>query len=827
MKSSRFSVFNSRSAADQYPVSGIHNPSSVSRGAGILFLMLFLFTGSLRSQITQTLRGKVIDKESQTEIIGASVYLVSDTVKKIASMTDVNGDFRLQQVPIGRHAIKVTFVGYKEYYQGNIVVDAGKETIITVEMEESVTSFDEVTITGNKENDSGNNEMSLVGVKTFNIEETNRYAGSRSDPSRMASNFAGVNGGDDSRNDITIRGNSPMGLLWRIEGVDLPNPNHFAIPGSTGGAISILNNKVFGTSDFFTGAFPSEYGNANAGVFDIRLRNGNNEKHEFTAQLGFLGTEFSAEGPLSKKQGSTYLVAYRYSTLKLFESLNLNLGTSAVPYYQDLSFKLNFPSGKGGNLSLFAVGGDSKINIELSKEIPSTEEVYGQNDRDQLFRTSQGMFGISFSKPINDKTFFRVVLSAYGSYASATHTLFYRDSVTLEVDTMFPKLQYEFKTGRTSLNLSVTKKFNPSHSVKFGLIGDYWMYNYYDSVYNEYYGTWSNRLDYIGTDMMAQPYFQWKWKKTDDLAFTAGVHGSWYSLNNSFSVEPRAGMKWSFTKTDNLTFGYGLHSQLIPNYVYFQHADSSGNYELYNKDLGFSKSHHLVLGWDHFFKNSRMKIETYYQYLFDIPVDTFSSSFSLLNQGSTFSRFFPGKLVNEGTGYNYGVEFTFEKSFSKSWYMLFTAAVYESKYKGSDGVLRNTDFNGRFATNALVGKEFKIGTKGNKVITTATKITYAGGKLYSPADITASQIAGDIIAIDSLRNTKRFHDYFRADIKLGIKINTKRVTHEIAIDLVNIFDTKNVLGLTYAPDPKNPSANPVREEYQLGFLPLFYYKIDF
>ncbi|MEW6468481.1 MAG: carboxypeptidase-like regulatory domain-containing protein [Bacteroidota bacterium] len=791
----------------------------------LLIIFSVIFSGTCFAQITQTIRGKVIEKESKTEMAGVNVVLTTDTAKKTGTTTDMNGYFRLDNVVVGRHSLKFSFIGYSEVSLSNIIVDAGKEVVLVIEMEEQIATKDEVIITANKSGESAN-EMSSGSTRSFTIEETNRYAGSRSDPARMASNFAGVQGADDSRNDIVIRGNSPMGLLWKVEGIDIPNPNHFAVPGTTGGAISVLNNKIFGQSDFMTGAFSAEFGNANAGVFDIRLRNGNNEKYEFTGQLGFLGTEFSAEGPLSKTTGSSFLLTYRYSTLKLFESFNIKLGTSAVPSYQDASFKLNFPTKKGAYVSLFGIGGISDINIMLSDKSIEEVEIYGDSDRDQRFSTSMGLLGASWSKSLNEKSYLKFTLAAYGSDVWAMHDKFKRDSV-YALDTLYDKMNYRYLNGKYSLNFSLTKKYSARWAMKTGMLADYIRVDLIDSNFVEATGQWSVRNDYRGSYYLVQPFVQWKYKKTDNLSFNFGIHAMYLGLNGSFSIEPRAGVKYLMKNNQSLSFSAGMHSQMQPTYIYFnQVKDTAGKYALVNKDLGFTRSLHAVLGYDKAIgQNARLKIEAYYQYLYEVPVDTFSSSFSLVNQGSTFSRFFPGKLVNEGTANNYGLELTIEKFFSKSYYYMITASYYSSMYRGSDGVLRNTDFNGTYATNALIGREFTMGKR--TVLSTGTKITWAGGKRYTRADTAASSLAGELVEIDSLRNQERFNDYFRWDVKVGIKINTKKVTHEIALDLVNVLNTRNVLGLTYAPDPANPSADPIKKEYQLGFLPLFYYKIDF
>jgi hypothetical protein len=232
----------------------------------------------------------------------------------------------------------------------------------------------------------------------------------------------------------------------------------------------------------------------------------------------------------------------------------------------------------------------------------------------------------------------------------------------------------------------------------------------------------------------------------------------------------------------------------------------------------------VVAGYDWFIaKNLRLKLETYYQYLYYIPVDTFPSSFSIVNTGSGFTRFFPNKLVNEGTGRNYGVEATIERFFSKGYYLLFTGSVFDSKYAGSDGILRNTTFNGRFAFNLVAAKEFTF--KKGSALNLGAKLTTVGGRWYGPVDDKASADALEIIYVSETVNTQQFRPYFRADLKASYRWNRPKVSHEFSIDFVNVTGQQNILTLTYAPD--HPSGNPIREEYQLGFLPIFFYKLDF
>lgn len=802
-------------------------------------LALLLATGTALGQATQTIRGSLTDKDTRGPMIGANVGLYQDSTLWGGSSADLDGRYRIADVPVGRYTLVVTFLGYHEVVVPNVQVSSGKELIVNLQMEERVRKLDEVTISAQTNKGETLNKMATVSAREFSVEETERYAGSRGDPARMASNFAGVNGADDSRNDIVVRGNSPLGVLWRLEGINIPNPNHFAIAGSQGGPVSVLNNKVLANSDFFTGAFPAEYGNSTAAVFDIRMRNGNNEQHEFTGQFGFLGTELTAEGPISKKNGSSYLANYRYSTLALFGGLGISIGTTAIPRYQDGAFKLNFPGKKGG-FSVFGIGGTSDIDILISNRAPEEREIYGEQDRDQYFGTDLGVIGANYHRRFGDKTYGRISVAQSYSKVATHHQLIYNpvDSATGEIlrgtdglfliDSLVDFLRYNFRTYTTSANAFVNHKINARHVLKAGVISDVYTADLQDSVYNaDATYDWNLRWDYHGSFALLQAYAQWKWKITDALTLNTGLHSQYMTLSGSLApIEPRVGLRWQLNDKSRLSGAVGLHSQMQPLYTYFYASPGSAGQDRYNIDMDFTRSMHYVLGYDRRLgKNMRMKLETYYQQLYDVPVTKVASSFSLVNQGSGFVRFFPDSLENTGTGENYGLDFTLEKFFSRRYLFMLTASVYESFYTGSDGITRDTDFNGNYVLNALGSKEFKTGTR--STLTIGSKFTYAGNKRFGPVDTSATVIAREIIYADSTRNSFQFDPYLRVDLKVNYRINAKRVTHEIGLDLVNITSRQNVLKLSYAPDPDDANATPIREEYQLGFLPIFYYKIDF
>jgi hypothetical protein len=623
--------------------------------------------------------------------------------------------------------------------------------------------------------------------------------------------------------------------------VNIPNPNHFAIPGTGGGPVTILNNKYLANSDFFTGAFPAEYGNATAGVFDLRMRNGNNEKHEFSAQFGFLGTELLAEGPLSRKNGSSYLLSYRYSTLQLFNFMGIDVGTDAVPQYQDAAFRINLPGGRGGNLALWGIGGTSSIDILISdQERPDTTTlIYGDNDRDQYFRSRMATTGATWTKTLNAKTYVKVTAAAAGSRVTPHHEYIYRhvEDGLYVVDSLPPMLDYDFKEEKLALYAFMNRKLARGTTLKAGINLERQRLSYLDSARAILPGAgsdgtnllapWRVRWDTTTIATQLQPYVQFKQRLGDRLVVTAGLNSLYSSINkNSIApVEPRFGMSYDLGKSQRLAFGYGLHSQLQSGYLYFYGPTSpGGNPREQNTGMGLTKSHHLVLGYERMLgSNIRLKSEAYYQHLYNIPVTVAPSSFSLVNTGAGFERFFPDSLQNTGLGRNYGWEITVERFFRDGYYFLVTASFFDAQYQGSDLMWRNTSFNGRYALNTLFSREFTM--KSGSAFNVGGKLTFAGGRWYGPVDEAASNAAQEIVYVDATVNTQQFRAYFRADVKLAYRWNRPKVMHEFSVDLVNVTDQQNILTLTYAPDA--PDGNPIREEYQLGFLPIFYYKLDF
>jgi len=803
----------------------IFTRQSSSLKTAILFAFLMVSTLSWAQIGTQTVRGTVVDKQSEFPLIGAAVEVINLEDPK-GAITDIDGRFEIAAVPFGRQEIRVSYLGYNAITIPNILVSAGKEVVLEIYLEESVIQMDAVVVTAEVEKDQAINELATVSSRSFTVEEVTRYSGGRNDVSRLVANFAGVSAANDSRNDIVIRGNSPVGVLWRLEGIPIPNPNHFSTLGTTGGPVSALNTNMLKNSDFLTSAFPAEYGNANAGVFDIGFRNGNNDQYEFTAQMAiFSGLEFLAEGPLSKKKNGSFLVSYRHSFAEIANALGIPTGTNATPNYKDLSFKVDFGNSKAGRFSLFGIGGDSNITF-LGEEIDE-DDLFADPTQDATADSKLGIIGLRHNILLNNTTYIRTIISA-----STSQNGYYQDNLQ-ENGTKIRVTEVNDINDRYSLSSFLNKKFNAKFNIRTGFLIEH--LNLKTQVDNrdgepdtdgDGEPDWVKIRDFNGGMNLFQIHGQGQYRINERWTFNLGLHGQYLDFNDSYAVEPRAAINWHFKPNHTFNIGYGLHSQMQPLTVMFHEEETSpGVYERTNEDLGFTQSHHYVLGYDvKFGTDWRVKVETYFQDISGAPVQQFPSSYSVLNSGANFVSQVEGSLVSKGPGTNYGVEVTVEKFFSKGYYGLLTASVFESKYKGSDGIERNTAFNNNYVLNVLAGKEFKIGKDKRNAVSFDFKLTTAGGRYYTPIDEEASQAAGEEVLIDELAFSEQYDPYFRLDIKFGYHLNAKkrRISQRFFIDFQNVTNHKNIFVTRY-----NKLTNEVDPVYQSGFFPDILYRIEF
>jgi hypothetical protein len=783
----------------------------------VLISVARIFAGG---NISQTIRGTVVDAVTGYPLIGATVVLL-DFEPLTGTITDLDGEFRLNNIPLGRRSIEVRYIGYNSRVISNLLLTSGKEIVLQVKLEEKTIDIDEIVIKAKNRKDEAQNEMAVISARTFSVEETERFAGSLGDPARMVANYAGVMTHNDSRNDIIIRGNSPMGVLWRLEGVEIPNPNHFGALGTTGGPVSMINNNLLTNSDFLTGAFPAEFGNAIAGVFDLNMRSGNNQKFEFTGQVGFNGFEAGIEGPLftmKNNRKASYLGNMRYSTMEVMNKLGFNVGTgAAIPQYKDLTFMVDLPTTKLGRLKVFGLLGNSYI--ELGREATDTlENAYNARGIATNFGSGLGVVGLSDTYYFNEKIKLETTLSFQRTHSEAK-----LDSLKKKGSEVIPFIRNFQSEEKLSFNAQYRQKVNASNNYSLGIIIDHYHIHYLDSLNDPEYGQFINRYNISGNMMLYRLYGQWQYKLNEKITVYSGIHTQYFGLTEELSIEPRLSLRWKFTEKQSLSLGYGLHSQIQPKSTYFYETynPEEDRYESSNENVKSTKSNHFVLGYD-FLVNSdfRVKAESYYQYLYHIPVTASFPEFSMVNAGDFFGIPLEDSLVNKGTGNNWGLELTIEKFLSKGYYVLFTASLFDSKYKGYDGIKRNTAFNGNYVLNMLAGYEHNIAKK--TMITLDIKTVWAGGRRYVPVNFEESSRTGTEVRNWNMAYEDKYDDYFRTDVRVGIKWNSKRISQEWGIDLQNIAGYRSVFMEGY-----DIEAGENYTVYQQGFLPMFLYRIQF
>ncbi|MEI6456465.1 MAG: TonB-dependent receptor [bacterium] len=783
----------------------------------IVVLSLSFLSHTLHAQqvLFSSVKGIILDKQSLAPLQGATVIVV-DSKPLVGTVSDNTGHFRLDKVPIGKYQLRVTFVGYAPFISDPLTVSSAKETQVTIEMQEIILTGNEVEIKGDYKKYDVINKMATVSVRSFSVDETFRFPGSYSDPARMAANFAGVTSGIDNRNDIIVRGNSPMGLQWRIDDMEIPNPNHFAAVGTTGGPVTLLNNNLLTNSDFFTGAFPAQYGNTIAGIFDMRMRNGNNEQHEYWFQLGWNGLEFGTEGPFSKKSPASFIISYRYSPLQLLGWFNINFGI--IPKYQDLNLKITIPTKKAGTFCITGIGGISYIELFDSRK--------GQNDwafpdygEDLANGSNLIAFGVSHQIMINPTLRMKNLIYIVGS---KVYTKI--DTFSNVVTTPSPWAGERSTEMKYSLASQVFKKFSLKNTLDAGFLLDFYDMSFADSMM--YKGRFL--VNTGSKEMMSfiRGYTQWQHKYSNKFTSTIGLYGSYLSLNNSWAAEPRLGFDWSITSRHSINFGAGLYSQLQPHVIYFVMATMPDRTRIQtNRNLDLTRSAQAALGYNYYFtENLRLKTEVYYQYLFDIPVKQSIPQYSLNNQGHEFfiERQYADSLVNKGTGHNYGIELTLERFFKKNYYFLFTTSLFNSTYYGYGDGPRNTAFNVNYVFNAVGGYELVMGKRRWGVMTFGLRATWAGGNPYVPYDVDATIATAEPVYDWNDAYNPRYPDYKRLSFRFGIKRNLPKYNIEFMIDLQYRTNYTNVN--LQRIDPKT---GEIRYYFNMAFFPMGTWRIQF
>ena len=791
--------------------------------------MLFVVMASIllpQSIVAQTIKGRVTDAITGETLIGAAVKVME--LPGTGAATDLDGEFSIKISKSGRYTIEASYVGYEPSILKEVLVAGAKEVVLDITLRENNQELSEVVVKPRVNKLATVNPTALVGGMMLSMEEASRYAGGYNDPARLVTAFAGVAGQGDG-NGISVHGNAPQFMQYRLEGVEIFTPNHFADLYSAGfGMVSALNSNVTTNSDFFVSTFNSSYNNALSGVFDVRMRAGNNSKFENGVQVGSVGIEWTSEGPLSKKNNSSYIFNYRYGFSTIARKLKL-IETYGSQYdFQDLSFKLNFPTKKAGTFSVFALGFiDKSWDVEL--DIEDIHSIYDASDQEG--RIYNAFLGASHKIHFNNKWTWRTTL-AYNMQHNKADMEYWG----LIFDADYKPISFEGKNypfsylkqneDRVVFNTELSKQITPSWLVQLG--GEY-SHRFFDLNFRT--------AENVYEPVSAMPYYATKdntglasvfWsnlvKPSDNFSINFGLAASYFLLSKDFSLEPRASIKWEPGDRHSISLGYGLHSMIEKLDAYFFRNDDGS---MANKDLGFSKAHHFLATYMYKFKeNLNLRFNAYYQYGFDTPVGINGSTFCTVNR---LFNYIEEPLVNKGNTRNYGADITLEQHMSKGFYGQANVSLFKSEYRGLDKKWRNQLYDRGYMMKALGGKEWMIGKGKQNVFNVSIKYTLQGGLRHTPIDIDAmkANVAAGIIDDQPIYKedeamSLRFSPTSILDLTISYKINRKKVSHTIAFEGVNILQNETPYAERY-----DFGTGQLRFDKSGISLPNVYYRIDF
>lgn len=773
----------------------------------VILMAYVLFGAAAYSQTAQTVRGTVYEAATGSPLEFATVT-VSNTPTPIGAITDSVGQFSLN-VPIGRHDLQVKYLGYEPVILREVLVGSSKEVVLNIGMTESQTTLNEIVVTPHINKAEPLNSMAITGGRMLSTEEASRYAGGMDDPARLVSAFAGVSS-NVGNNGIVVRGNAPRSLQWRLEDVEIPNPNHFAdVTTFGGGGFTSLSSFVLGNSDFFTGAFPVEYSNALSGVFDMNIRNGNNSRWEHAIKVGVLGIDLSSEGPLKKGYNGSYIVNYRYSTLSLLAPLLPEDADGTN--YQDLSFKFFMPTGKAGN---FTIWGTGLIDVSGTKvEEDRNNWIYDQDMENQDVKQFMAAAGVGHNLNVGNTGFLKSTLA---------FTVSGLNMHTERINPTSEQMLHKDKTMNTYWNFVLAsafqRKYTSRHTNRSGIRITGMRYSLDVKNATKGDGIMQPIADETGFSSLIFAYSTSTFRLSPAWTANVGLNTQLFTLNGNYSIEPRAGVKYQFRTNQSLSFGYGSHSRLEMLNYYFSKKDG----EHINKNLDFTRAHHISLAYDFIIKeNHHLKIEPYFQYLYNAPIIP-DSTFCFINLQGGDDLFISDKLVNKGKGMNYGIDITFEQYMTKGFYYMITASIFSSRYKTDLGKWYDTRYNRKYAINMLGGKEWMVGKNRRNMLGLNLRLTFQGGERFSPINDLESINQETAVYNENIPFSKSLSPAFVGYVGVKYRVNRRKTAHEFVAQINNFTGYKDYYGHRF-----NHATGKVEPEREANMVPEISYKIEF
>lgn len=764
-----------------------------------LLIVLLLLSGALSSfsqTLSSSVSGVVRDNISRKGVEGALVYL-SGKNDTLSVVTDSQGRFTLNDVGIGRYILSVHSLGFESDEQ-EVLVITGKVAVVEFYLHEKITELETLTIQGRPTNNADPGTISLP------IEKVMRMPANFFDPVRMLSSYPGVVATNDQANNIVVKGNSPTGLLWRLNGMDIVNPNHLANAGTfndkptaNGGGVNILSAQMLDRTDFYAGSMPARYGNLTSAALDMTLRTGNTARREYTAQASLIGLDFAAEGPVGKNNNASYLANYRYSTVGLLSQMGVNFGDEKIDF-QDFSFHVNTKAGERGSLSFFGFGGISH-NVFNAKEDQAEWEV----DKDRFtikYSNETYALGTRFDLPMKKALSFSSGVTISGN-----------DQVRTASSIATPQLPMQRSSYSSWRRLvsgfgALTARWSSRVSAEVGV-----MVNHYEDrlMNDEVLPAQTISVNGGASSFLTQPYAQVNLRAGK---FTANLGGRYMSSSfGTSSFDPRINLQYQLVPASNISLTFGQLSQMLAPGIYLMPQNSVSARDFLRRK--FVELGHMIQ-----FDNWKLNSSVFY-HDYDNVLVSLNNNFSVLNY---VEGIVTESLAPVGTGSNKGVTVQAERSFVSGFYLLSGASVYKSVYTAEDGVERPTKFDGKYSLMITGGREWNKRVKeNNRSFGIHARMLYMGGLRDTPIDENLSRGLGVTTYLaDTYANSLK--DYMRFDLRLSWRKDKRNYTRTIALDVQNVAGIRNEAYQYY-----DAFQGKVVTQYQVGFIPVLVYRVDF
>ena len=797
----------------------------------VFFLFSFFLAFSSLAEdnpSTGKIRGKVTDRESNAPIPFVSVYIEG---LPIGGTTDENGEYEIMDVPVGIHNIGFTLVGYRPLMKTNISVSTNRTTELSIRLEQEVIQMETIVVKTKPYYFEKDPEAEVSG-KTIDREEIMNFSGSVLDIQRVVQILPSVVSGSDQMNEIIVRGGNYGENLFIMDGIEIPNPNHFAQQGIGGGPISMLRAEFIQDVSFMAGAFPARYGDKASSVMDITLRKGTKDRMLTNLDMGMAGIGLMAEGPLGEK--GSFLLSARKSFLDLIIS---STGLTAVPQYYNLQGKFTFNIFENHTLMWNSVYANDHIKI-----VDQEEDIgYNQGVENVDSGGDQIINGITL-KSLWTGNFYSVgVLSVIKN----TYDIDVWENVH---NTRMPQFKNSSTEQETQLKYDLSWQVGKSElSGGFSLKQAHFDHNVLadiDTVFT-YDTSFTNAKDdtIIGTRWI---YPQWKddnnvnslksavhaqirFTPFDRLNLRVGGRYEHFSYNGKGHFAPRLGLRLKIARDFWFNGAYGIHYQ-SPAYISLTSHDD-------NKNLDYYHTEQSVLGIEWYpWTDTRLTLEGYTKRYADVPV----------NESWTRKPYDPwyssnGKLVNAAKGHSYGIEFFIQKKMSGSFMYIVSYSNYRAYFKDPrTGDKRPWDFDHRNVFTTSVSKRWTLINSGwyknmktkfwyktlswllpfGDEVMLSTKWRYVGGRPYTQPNYYRKYHIW-LTENNTIFNDRRIPDYHRLDIRLDRRFYFKGWSLVVYFDFINFYNRKNVWSYS------RNEFGEVENIYQFTTLPIGGFNVEF